>query len=646
MTTSTTSYGKFQSQNGPSNLVVNRNGEVLLGANALPSEVGQHWIPSQDNVYDLGQNTTPKRWRDLYLSRNANIVGALSAGSASISGTLIAQSTAQVGPGGLQTYNGAVPDVGSNSARFGTGYFTNLNATGSLTAGPSTVTSLTVTGDTQLGGLIRPDTNGTRDLGASNRQLKDLYFTGNLYKNGVLYNPGFEYTDLNPSLDDTYVLGNGSFRWKNVIASRVVEAGQGFYSSSGNLDLVNGNVNVTNGNIMAYPFGTVQAGIGMFETSVRPVTGGSGQIGLSGTRWAGGWFGTLAATDSLTTNYLYPDGANKSIGAYSNRWLTSYTESTYTTNVYPTTFSGAEATGDQYFWPTKLGASDRRWGQVWTGDLNSWAYADVNIIKQRGPRLVYGPDDVSYNDRPVIRGVIDGTVHTSGGTFYPSRAAKDYNGITFPYVTNWCSDFSVALFVYRIQAGKYHIVVASIPEQAQEEAHPEYRGLPRNGSVWNGGAYVNPRVLPVVHLSVYNTGHWKSTMGFSDNVVTMCVRDILITGDETIPNGDPSIGTPLASWGFTVQTSNGQDALFAFEIWSGCHGQVTAKSTDPNAIWVAGSEPATVVPTGVLGATGSVIAGVAGVSAAVLIGIIGTGFWTWGIGALGVAPGLAIGLLL
>jgi hypothetical protein len=82
--------------------------------------VSSHLIPETDNAYDLGEDTTPKRWRDLYLS------GAVKA--------LVGGFAVHVLPNADGTY-----DLGSNSKKWSNIYSNGLCRVGWLNIGDYTV---------------------------------------------------------------------------------------------------------------------------------------------------------------------------------------------------------------------------------------------------------------------------------------------------------------------------------------------------------------------------------------------------------------------------------------------------------------------------------------------------------------------------
>ena len=304
MATSLATYSAFALNNRPATIEINRNGAVNFNGGALPATVGQHWIPSTDNVYDLGQNSTPLRWRDIWLSRDASVVGTVTAGALTVGGNAVfTNGPLYVGAGGLSNYNSSTPNIGATGAgRWGGLWCTTINTTGLITTAAINVTSLAVTGTqpAMFSGFLLPANSAALDLGSGALSWRDLYITGNIYKNGVLYNPAISSLgDLIPAADNTYNIGSGALSWKNIYFDGNI--------TGGNLITTNGDIESATGNLKIYN------GYGQFGTNVTVGATGAGNLTVSGSmimngnnqlRPATDNFGTVG-TSALAWNNLY-----------------------------------------------------------------------------------------------------------------------------------------------------------------------------------------------------------------------------------------------------------------------------------------------------------------------------------------------------
>lgn len=557
----------------------NRNGQVSFVASELPAVCNQDWIPAVDNTYSLGENSTPRRWKNLFLA-GAATTGSLSSGSITVTGNALLATdgthTVQVGLGGLKPYAGN-PNVGTSSSYMGTGYFQNLNVSNTVTTQNLITGSLVVTTETPsvFGGTIRPGTDNKYDIGTPTFEWKDLYITGNVYKGGAVYNPGLSSLgDLLPAADNTYIVGKiGGPRWKS----------GDFY---GNIHTVTGTILTDNGNVEASN-GSVWAGNGTVTGSTvtgnqltvlnyaAPTIDNNADCGLSNKRWRSLWAMTGTFATSVTAANIYPTAVDSgTIGSVAGGgFATTYCKQSYVNQLLPYYSGGATMVGTS--------VSGQRFNEMHTQDIDSSGTHYRNFTQTSGATFYTGPDNVTYNDVCYARGIIDGTVYSGG---VPSKASFDVQSNAFANVVQFSSDFAVGISVSRLSPGKYNILIASKFDATGEALRPDYRGLPRNGSAYNGGA-TNPRAMPYISVTPYWTHQWKSWNGLPDNTISMCVRDVYVVGDATIPNGDTSTGNPIASISFTVQTSNGYDTLFAFECKSAIHGPWVGTSTAQSAVW-------------------------------------------------------------
>lgn len=196
----------------------NRNGEVPLLFTTLPALVNQHWIPAIDNYYDLGSQA--RRWRDIYIGRNASIDQNLNVyGYADVRGLLTGRTGIKVGTS-ILPYSGT-PNVGGNAVgeRMGTGYFGALDVTNNTASGTLSVSGLsTLTGGLRTGAAVQTSGVGAHDIGTNANPFKDLYITGEVYKNGVpIGSPGTSgYQHLYPEIDNTYDIGSLAKRWRTL----------------------------------------------------------------------------------------------------------------------------------------------------------------------------------------------------------------------------------------------------------------------------------------------------------------------------------------------------------------------------------------------------------------------------------------------
>ncbi len=344
----------------------NRNGEIQLVAGQLPSTVGQHWIPSQDNTYDLGENTTPKRWRDIWLSRNASIVGTTTTGALTVSGnTVLTNGNLFVGSGGIKTYNGAVPDIGTNAARFGAAYVTVLNCQQNLQAGAAQLQSLNVNGPypSKFSAIIAPNSAGVTDIGAVSLPWKDIYITGNIYKNGVVYGGGGGgggvLGDLIPPADNVYNIGQNTtpLRWKAGYFANKVYADGGVQVVSGNVTVNSGHLQLLDGNVSCTAIDT--AGDITCNFAIRPTTTN---------------FGTLG-TSSLYFNFLYCNsGRMGTLEPAITGTPVVGTRIGSSTRVYQEGYFGnvqADTLVPRLASTGSVGTSSVRYGAVWADSINA-----------------------------------------------------------------------------------------------------------------------------------------------------------------------------------------------------------------------------------------------------------------------------------
>jgi hypothetical protein len=142
-------------------------------------------LPLQDNTYDIGSGSL--RWRDLFLSRNGQIGGTLSVvGSATLGSTLSVA--------GSVTLNSTLDVLGAAT----------LGSTLSVAGSATLNNTLSVAGLTTIASDLR--VNGNTVL-------------GNEASDTITLNGRFN-TPLLPASDNTYDIGSGSLRWRDLFLSR------------------------------------------------------------------------------------------------------------------------------------------------------------------------------------------------------------------------------------------------------------------------------------------------------------------------------------------------------------------------------------------------------------------------------------------
>ena len=575
MATSLATFSAFALNNRPATLETNRNGAANLTGVQLPSTIGQHWIPSLDNTYDLGQNSTPLRWRNLWMSGNASVVGSVTAGSLTVGGTAtFTNGPLYVGPGGLSNYSGSTPNIGATGAgRWGGLWCTTINTTGLISTAAINVTSLAVSGTqpAMFSGFLLPSNSAALDLGSGALSWRDLYITGNIYKNGVLYNPGVvNLGDLLPAAHNVYNVGSFALQWKN-----------GYFA--GNL--------VTN---LLQANNVITAGLtsDAITCSTNLAVGGSVVIGVT-----------------TGPSYLYSDNSNSNLGQSIAPWQTSWATTSRTNVLRPiadtgsvlgsnavvgTVLGNAGAAYETAYignvhvdsllprgLVASLGSSGSRFSQAWLtlSDTTSMFYTDSY---RRGWNYPVGTDDTAYDNVPIVRGVIDGTAKSLSGVKSSSAIS---NGTAYPNVVQYCSPFAIAVYVQKLAPGDYWVTMQSQYNTATQNADPSKRGLPRVNGTYNATSG-NPRALPVIEVTPYYFPQTRSDQGAAmDSKMYMCVTDVRMVGDDAtgqLPN------TPDGSyWQFRVKSSTAQDVVFAFTVWSGFHGKYKAAATSGGAITLA-----------------------------------------------------------
>ena len=146
----------------------------VTGVTTLTS-IGSNLIPDVDGTRHIGAATS--EWGDLFLDGTANI-DALVADTAIVSDltdnrVVIAGSSGELEDDANFTFDGSKLNVGAGT---GVTVFNNGNVTA---AGIGTFNGgLIVGAGATVGGDLLPEADGTRDLGGSTREWKDLYIDG------------------------------------------------------------------------------------------------------------------------------------------------------------------------------------------------------------------------------------------------------------------------------------------------------------------------------------------------------------------------------------------------------------------------------------------------------------------------------------
>ena len=158
------------------------NGGLIVGAGAT---VSGDLLPEADGTRDLGGST--REWKDLYIDGTANI-DALLADTAKIADltdnrVVIAGASGELEDSGNLTFDGSTLALTGDqtvSGKITVGTGASIHANGNLAvAGVGTINGgLIVGAGATFTGNILPEADGTRDIGASGLEWKDLYIDG------------------------------------------------------------------------------------------------------------------------------------------------------------------------------------------------------------------------------------------------------------------------------------------------------------------------------------------------------------------------------------------------------------------------------------------------------------------------------------
>jgi hypothetical protein len=188
----------------------------------INSKICGNLIPKVDDTYDLGSIT--EKWKDCWISGNVNI-----------SNQLIINGNLTIVNGGI---NGNLLPTIDNQFNIGSGLLRwkdawiagNLIIDSSVTFGTSSSDLINI--NSSFNNDLIPSTGNSLNIGSGAAPWKDLFLGGALTVEGqtllgnsptdiVIVNSRFA-SDLIPSLDSTYNLGDSSIRWNNSWIDNIV----------------------------------------------------------------------------------------------------------------------------------------------------------------------------------------------------------------------------------------------------------------------------------------------------------------------------------------------------------------------------------------------------------------------------------------
>jgi hypothetical protein len=210
------------------------NGNTVLGdapsdTITLNGRFNTSLLPASDNTYDIGSGSL--RWRDLFLSRNGQIGGTLSvAGSVTLNSTLSVAGSATLGStldvAGVTTFAHSVAIRPAASA----GDVASLVVSQTGASNPTADIFAVQNADgsrkflwVDAGGVVH--IAGNQQGGGSQTIAGDLTVLGNTVlgneaSDTITINGRLATTDLLPLQDNTYDIGSGSLRWRDLFLSR------------------------------------------------------------------------------------------------------------------------------------------------------------------------------------------------------------------------------------------------------------------------------------------------------------------------------------------------------------------------------------------------------------------------------------------
>ena len=262
------------------------SGKIQLGDNAndnveFEADVNSNIIPNTTSTFDLGSSS--QKWRELHLAGNAGI------GSLAVTGISTFNDTTQ----------STSKDTGSLVLQGGLGIAKQLY----VGAGASVGAGLTVAGD------LLPEADGTRDLGSSSVEWKDLYIDGtanidaliadtakisDLSANRVVYSSAVdgELSDsANLTFDDTTLAVNAIFDSNDTTQSTSKDTGSAKFA---------GGVGIAK---QLYVGAGASVGAGLtVKGNLLPEADGTRDLGASGTEWKDLYIDGTANIDSLSAD--------------------------------------------------------------------------------------------------------------------------------------------------------------------------------------------------------------------------------------------------------------------------------------------------------------------------------------------------------
>jgi fibronectin-binding autotransporter adhesin len=299
-------------------------GDAATDTVTLSADVASSILPSTDDTFDLG--ATGSEWRDLYIDGTANIdslvadTADINAGT--IDNTAIGGSTASSGAFTTLSASGAT----TLSTTLGVTGATTLSSTLAVTGAATLSSTLGVTGESTLASAIVSDlTSGRVVLAGTSGAIEDsgnLTFDGttlavtgaatvstDLTVNGntTLGNAASDTvtvtadvaSNLIPSADSTYSLGDSSNYWSNGYIDAVTTTGD--VSVGGNLT-VTGNATIS-GNLT---FGDAATDTVSFSADVSsnllPSADNTYDLGASGSEWKDLYIDGTAYVDAIDFN--------------------------------------------------------------------------------------------------------------------------------------------------------------------------------------------------------------------------------------------------------------------------------------------------------------------------------------------------------
>lgn len=383
MTTPVSTQSSFTFGDRPLQIPINRNGQILAAASALPASSSQNWYPTTDNAYSLGR--ADKRWSDLFVAGTAYVGGqVLATYNVQSNQSVIALNGVVVGSGGLKPYGTTYPDLGLSTNPFNTAYINNINAQGRISSQNLVAsTSLTVTGSAIFNAPIYPVPTATHDLGGSSNKWKTVYatdidFSGQLLQNGVAWSPVVDLPSLSgtllPSVTATYDIGETGNRWKDLWLSGAIT------SVTGNFTTLNVSGVSTLGVTGTGALTSTSANFSTGETTQLTPSGGTGTgvLGTTGLRFASAYINAILNPSYIATPSVVPFplevsdelGSGAKLGGFQQKFDDCYVGNVWSNIVQPFT----NGTGNA----KTVGTTVNLWTAMYTNLMHC---TDFNLVK-------------------------------------------------------------------------------------------------------------------------------------------------------------------------------------------------------------------------------------------------------------------------